>query len=393
MNGEELRAKLAEGESQRVEFKENAKSALREAVCALANDLENSKESGYLFVGVDDSGRLTALSVDDKLLQLLAQIRSDGALQPLPSISVERVECGNGAYAVVAVRPCDDPPMRYRGRVWVRVGSTTQIASRADERQLVERRRHAATPFDHRAVDSATIADLSLEFFQHSYLPSAYAPDILESNGRSTGEQLESLRFASHTVPTIGGIIVCGSDPLRFVPGAYVQFVIFAGKDVTAATVDEKIASGRIDVVASSTIELLRLTLAVALYREDGARDLRIPRYPLLALTEIAINALMHRNYDGTNAPVRIYVFEDRIEISNPGGPFGTVSSGTFGRRGVTDYRNPILADALKTLGFAQRFGYGIPAARKALAENGNPAPRFEVERDFVNVVIEAVHA
>jgi len=172
-----------------------------------------------------------------------------------------------------------------------------------------------------------------------------------------------------------------------------VQFVIFAGKDVTAATVDEKIASGRIDVVASSTIELLRLTLAVALYREDGARDLRIPRYPLLALTEIAINALMHRNYDGTNAPVRIYVFKDRIEISNPGGPFGTVSSGTFGRRGVTDYRNPILADALKTLGFAQRFGYGIPAARKALAENGNPAPRFEVERDFVNVVIEAVHA
>jgi ATP-dependent DNA helicase RecG len=65
----------------------------------------------------------------------------------------------------------------------------------------------------------------------------------------------------------------------------------------------------------------------------------------------------MHRTYEGTNAPVRCYWFNDRIEIISPGGPFGEVTAENFGRPGITDYRNRNLADAMKVYGLIQRFG------------------------------------
>lgn len=72
----------------------------------------------------------------------------------------------------------------------------------------------------------------------------------------------------------------------------------------------------------------------------------------------------MHRDYETSNAPTRVTWYDDRIEIQNPGEPFGQVSVENFGQAGITDYRNPIVAEALKTRGFVQRFGVGIAIAR-----------------------------
>jgi ATP-dependent DNA helicase RecG len=102
--------------------------------------------------------------------------------------------------------------------------------------------------------------------------------------------------------------------------------------------------------------------------------------YPRVALQQLIRNAVMHRTYENTNAPARVYWFDDRIEISNPGGPFGTVTRENFGRPGVTDYRNPNLADAMRVMGFVQRFGIGIQTARMELKRNGNPDLEFQIE-------------
>lgn len=100
------------------------------------------------------------------------------------------------------------------------------------------------------------------------------------------------------------------------------------------------------------------------------------------------VKAVLHRNYDGTNAPVHIYWFSNRIEIHSPGGPFGQVSRENFGNPGVTDYRNPHLAEAMRTLGYIQRFGLGIQIARAELIKNNNPAPEFTVEPSHVLVIV-----
>ena len=85
---------------------------------------------------------------------------------------------------------------------------------------------------------------------------------------------------------------------------------------------------------------------------------------------------------------MRILWFNDRIEILNPGGPYGQVTKENFGQPGITDYRNPYLAEALKNLGFVQRFGVGIPLAKKELASNGNPPLEFAVENSYVLAIV-----
>jgi ATP-dependent DNA helicase RecG len=102
----------------------------------------------------------------------------------------------------------------------------------------------------------------------------------------------------------------------------------------------------------------------------------------------LARNAILHRTYEGTNAPVRINWFSDRIEIHSPGGPFGQVTKENFGQPGVTDYRNPHLAEAMRVLGYVQRFGLGIQIARQMLADNGNPPPEFDVEQNFILALV-----
>jgi ATP-dependent DNA helicase RecG len=107
-------------------------------------------------------------------------------------------------------------------------------------------------------------------------------------------------------------------------------------------------------------------------------------------LQQICRNAVMHRTYEATNAPVRVMWFNDRIEVHSPGGPFGIVTAANFGQPGVGDYRNPGIAGVLRTLGFVQRFGFGIAEARRTMAANGNPPPEFQVEANHVLVTLRS---
>ena len=131
---------------------------------------------------------------------------------------------------------------------------------------------------------------------------------------------------------------------------------------------------------------LLRGHVHTRLVETGGFREEARPDYPLAALREAIMNAIMHRNYESSNAPIRILWFTDRVEVSNPGGPYGAVREHNYDR--VNDYRNPSLAGALKNLGYVNRFGRGISRIRETLERNGNPPPEFEVEDSHWAVVL-----
>jgi ATP-dependent DNA helicase RecG len=95
----------------------------------------------------------------------------------------------------------------------------------------------------------------------------------------------------------------------------------------------------------------------------------------------------MHRSYFGSNAPIRVYWFNDRIRITNPGGPFG-MGIEEFGNPDAVGYRNPNLAGALKDLGFVQRFGAGIGLARSELTKNGNLPLELDPSANYVSVTL-----
>jgi ATP-dependent DNA helicase RecG len=110
---------------------------------------------------------------------------------------------------------------------------------------------------------------------------------------------------------------------------------------------------------------------------------------PLQVHRQLLRNAVIHRTYEGTNAPVRVTWYTDRIEIQSPGGPYGQVTQENFGH-GATDYRNPTIAGLMVQLRLIERFGVGIQIAKEQLHANGNPALEFEVNQQHVLAIVRS---
>lgn len=166
---------------------------------------------------------------------------------------------------------------------------------------------------------SASIDDLSRVVFEAEYLPNAFAPDVLEENGRSYEERLASCRMITsrtELTPTVVGLLALGKSPQDYLPGAYIQFLRIEGTELADPVVDEAEIQGNVSGMLRHLEEKLR-------------------------------------SHNRVNVDV----------TSNP----------------VTDYRNPNLADVLKIFGFVQSFGRGIAIARRAMENNGNPPLEFEV--------------
>jgi ATP-dependent DNA helicase RecG len=392
----DLEALLADMESDRAEHKESwqgsAPEKARQAVCAFANDLPDHRRAGVLFIGVRDGGAPTGLPITDQLLQTLADIKTDGKIVPPPSLGVEKRHLRGHDVAVVIVEPADSPPVRYEGRIWVRIGPRRGLASAQDERILNEKRRHRDVSFDIQPLPSCPLSELNRLVFEQEYLPRAVAADVLDANERSYEQKLAStgmVRSLDEPIPTVTGVLTLGKSPRSWIPGACIQFLRIQGPDWGDPVLDEQEIDGTFDTMLRRLDEKLKAHNTVSVDFASGATiEVRRSPYPLSALQQLSRNAVLHRTYENTNAPVRVYWFDNRIEIISPGGPYGSITKENFGEPGRTDYRNPNIAAVLRNLGFVQRFGFGIAESRRALRNNGNPPLEFQVESTTVLATI-----
>ena len=389
----ELISLIEGGENDRVEFTSATQDLdkLREAICAFANDLPAYGKPGVLFVGLEDDGSCAGLSIDDNLMQKLGGLRSDGKILPFPNMTVEKKTLRGCEVAVIQVSPSDNPPVKVDGRCWIRPGPRRAQATPEDERRLTEKRRWGNLPYDMQGVAGATVeTDIDMRRFESEYLPTAVSPEVLEENRRDREEQLKALRLvAQDGTPTVTAILMLGIDPRRWFPGAYIQFVRYDGGKVTAPVLDQAELSGTLADQLREVDKLLNLHIFTAL-DNSGDRHIEGPDYPLPALRELVRNAVIHRNYEDSYTPVRVTWFRNSLQISSPGSVYGAVTRQNFGAPDATSYRNPSIAEAMKSQGFMQRFGMGIQIAREELRENGNPPPEFKIEDNFVFVTIRA---
>ena len=133
----DLEQMMADTESDLAERKESfrgsAPESVREAVCAFANDLPNHARPGVILIGVNDAGIPTGLNVTDELLRSLADIKTDGNITPPPTLTVAKHHLTGTDVAVITVWPADSPPVRFKGRIFIRIGPRRGLASAQDE--------------------------------------------------------------------------------------------------------------------------------------------------------------------------------------------------------------------------------------------------------------------
>ncbi len=385
---QELERLMGDLESDRVERTVSTDNTdkFSQAVCAFANDLPNHRQPGYLLVGVTDKGKVAGTEISDRLLLNLGGLRADGNILPIPAITVSKQPLHNSEVAVVEVHPSDLPPVRYKGQVWIRVGPRKAIASEQEERILSERRAARVLTADAMPLQEARLSDLSLALFA-AYRQTAIASEVIESNHRSIEEQLASLRFfdLDRNCPTVAGMLMFGKNPRYFLPGDYIQYLKLSGESLTDAPDDEAEISGDMLSVLRELDARTKVNIHTTLVSISALREKTVSNYPEDAVRELALNAVLHRDYL-SNTPVKFYWFSDRIELHNPGGLFGEVTIDQLARR--TSYRNPVIAEVLKTMGYVNRYGRGIQRAQDALAVNGNPPAEFEADqRAFLAVI------
>ncbi len=376
----EVQKLLSDMESDRIErtISTTNTDKFSEAICAFSNDFPNHNLPGYLIIGVDDkTGNPSGLTVTDAMLKDLANIRNNGQILPQPAMTVEKYMLDGGEIAIVEVFPSPFPPVRYKGISWIRTGPTKSRANEAEENRLIEKRAAHARTFDVSPALGSTLSDLNVDLFKLNYLPHAIDKETLEANHRDLKSQMASLRMFDlrYDCPTNAGVLLFGTNPKFFLPGSYMQYVNFAGDSVTSDIINEKEFSGDLITILSQLDLFIKNQIETRSVFTSALKEELIKEYPSKALRELLNNAVMHRNYE-SNAPIKFYQFKERLEISNSGGLYGDARPDNFPFQ--NDYRNPVIAEALKILGYVNKFNRGITSAKEELKSNGNPEPVFE---------------
>nr|VFJ46841.1 MAG: ATP-dependent DNA helicase RecG [Candidatus Kentron sp. FW] len=386
---------LLKTETNRIEWKETDKNTkdILHTVCALANDLGNTGKDGYLVLGVGKDGTPIGLPGDqlDNIQQGLTSILASTKILPNPSFDISIREYAKKQIIVVCVKPYPVPPVvTVNQTAWVRKGSVTTRARDADLSRLGERRPENRQPFDLRILPEAALDDLDRKSLLARY---EEAKDDDEDEGTFpdfetwlTQQQL-GRRIEGIWRPNPAALLIFGLDPQFPFPGAIIELVRYEGEDIESPIVYRKTITG----VLTDQLDVVWMQLNANLVEkpvgEDGIRMGFLPDYPIETLKELARNMVQHRLYEGTNAPARIEWYKDRIEFSNPGGPFGHASEGEFGE--TSDYRNPLITGKLVEKGYVQRLGRGIRRVKQLLEKNGNPSLEVKSD-DYTRITVRA---
>lgn len=371
---------LSEMEADRIEktISKTDANKFGEAICSFSNDMSAKGLPGYLIIGANDDGSIEGNNIDEQIIQKLLDFRTDGRIVPPPTMIVEKFILTEGELAVVEVQPSKVPPVRYKGKVCIRIGPRKGVANEAEERILSEKRSTFARSFDTQPCYESTIEDLSTNIFKLVYLPTAIDEKTLKANGRDIKEQLASLKFfdLKADCPTNAGILMFGNNPRFYLPGAKVQYVRFDGIDEVSEFSYEHSFEGDLTTQMREMDRFIKAQIMKKVQHNLG-EDYTYS-YPSSAIQELLYNAVIHRDYE-SNAPIKFYEYSDRIEIINPGGLYGDARPENFPNQ--NDYRNPTLAESAKNLGFINSFNVGVKRAISALKANGNPDPKFIIDQ------------
>lgn len=385
---DDVRTLVSQGEGPTVEFKrEIPRQAddLATELVAFANT-----RGGTLILGVDDDGRVVGLTDDPQRLEerVMGLCR---ACDPSLTVTTEVVELDDNTLLVIHIPEGLDKPYRARGRCYVRVGSTTQRASREEERRLFQESGqvlYERTPLEEADYEDLDEGKLRRYFEQR-------APDAAVNAGRTLrelGEQADLpflVRRGDRLVPTVAALLLFGHRPTYYLPQAIVSAARFPSLEIDVTAIDRGSFRGTVDELIEQGVAFVARNMRTAsiLSEDEFPRRTDVPEYPLKAIREAITNAVMHRDYSLAGQMVTLAMFDDRLEVLSPGGLVRGMTLEDLGT-GKHLARNPTLAEAMRQLGWAERFGTGIRLIRREMKALGSAEPLFTAGADSFTVTL-----
>jgi ATP-dependent DNA helicase RecG len=356
----ELAQILSAGEDSKHQFKKTIENAeqLSAEMIALSNGA-----GGSIFIGVDDDGIITGLDGDN--VRQINQYVSNAASQhvrPAINPTTENIITDKGIVLVVSIPAGINKPYQDKNGVfWVKNGADKRKATSREELQRLFQTSdliHA----DEARVPSMMLSDLDIEYFK-SFFQKRYGKSIEKTN-LPLPQLLHNLNLLNHDCLNVTGALLFGKNTSSFLP----SFIVKAGAfdDIKISTNrynDLREITGRLDDIFQQTIDFILANLH-HVQGNQGFNSVGIPEIPRIAIEELVVNALVHRNYF-ISAPIRVFVFIDRVEIISPGHLPNNLLIENI-KAGNSNSRNSVLASFAYHLLPYNGIGSGILRATEA---------------------------
>jgi len=408
---------LSVRESERVEWKENGDDInivkeIVKTISAFANDIANFG-GGYVICGAkeikDEHGfpkiQYTGLSAN-KLKEIEGKVTQHCREYVHPSLSllvdeIENPENKSTRILVFVVLASPDAHVYRDGQsstYYVRISRETREARNGILTQLLIKKQKIEY-FDKRTNIAATESDIDILLFRDSMQEMGLLfPEKSLEDYFSDREQIAELVSPLFVRTNLDGILRPRNFTLLMFgkkssitskfPEAYTILSIYKGTDRSEPTAERYTLTGTIVEQAKRSIELLN-TQAYTAFDKTSSKPNQV-KYPMRALQEAVINAIVHRDYE-VPEPIRITVFADRIEIRSPGTLHWGVDQDKFLQgKASPKWRNQSFAYLFNKLQLAQSEGQGIPTIIRTMREEGCPAPIFEIETESLTCIIPA---
>jgi ATP-dependent DNA helicase RecG len=382
MDSAQIKTLVSLGEGYQAEFKVSVPSKVRDLtaeVCAFAN-----AAGGVLLIGVDDDNNIKGVNIPNA--QRSAIQNSINEIDPTLNFTLEIVNVDGLDVGVIEVPSGKRKPYIYAGAIYVRVGPNTQKLTTVEEMrdffQQSEKIYFDESPC--RAFDISK--DMDTPFLETFSTDAGFHSSI-------TNEQiLANLQvFSEENVFKSGAVLFFGTHPEAIFEQAIVRCVAFKGHDKRFITDDKKFG-GPLFIQYKQAIEWIRgkINIGYDIEGQGAAARKELWEIPETVFKEAIINALSHRDYYEKGAVTTIEVFDDRIEISNPGGLLSAIKH-EFGKRSLS--RNPLIFGLFDRMHLVERIGSGIPRMEELMQGQGLDVPEYRTDGMFTIVLKRSVKA
>ena len=380
MQAESLRAVLARGPSQVVEFlPEPAAQQLAEALVALAN-----ADGGTILVGLQTDGTVLDTPVED-VEALLG--RAQGLCRPPVAAGWRTLQVPGGEVVAISVNRSGQMHRLSDGRMLMRSGARNRALNASESQQLEAVR--GSGSYEERPVPGATIDDLDPDIIAEY---AAKRTERAPRGERLAGDELliEAGALGLDGRPTTAGMLLFGRHPQRYVEQSGLVFVRFAGTDPRGP--GGLPGYGRREELNGPLARVIEGAWRVL--GEEMRRDAVIPgltreertEYPLFAVREALVNAVCHRDYCIKGLRVEIRMFDDRLEIISPGGLPGHITLENIVEEHFS--RNPRIVRGLYYWGYIEELGLGIDRMIEEMVQGGHPPPEFVPKPHSFTVIL-----
>lgn len=394
-----LRIKNMKTETQNIELKAATKGCPTRLFDTLSS-FSNQDEGGVIIFGVDESDDYAIKGVYDP--QDLQKKVTEQCKQMEPSVRALFTVCEiNDKTIVSAEIPGVDiskRPVFYKGvgRIkgsYVRVGESDEPMSEYEIYSYEAFRNR--TRDDIRVVEGASLKLINKERM-NQYLEAVRNERKNLYDNVSESEILEFMGIAKDNALTLAGLMTFSMYPQAYFPQLCITAVSLPGTeqgeigDDGERFIDNKRITGAISDMLEEAVEFVRTNSRTKTIIDDNGHRVDKPEYPIKAVREAILNALVHRDYSvhTENVPIRIEMYRDRMEIINSGGLYGKISIDALGKV-RPETRNAALANMLELLNITENRYSGIPTMRKEFANAGLPAPIFSVVHGEFKVVMK----